>query len=133
MEIKDRIQEFIDSKGLEIKAFEKEIGVSNGSWKGAGSLSENVLLKVIGRWPELSSSWLLTGKGNMFADDNLISPNDSEELIRLRNENERLREELRRHKDPEQPRKESEVYLLWMEHMRITEKMQELYQKEKEG
>ena len=28
--------------------------------------------------------------------------------------------------------KESEVYRLWMEHMRITEKMQELYQKQKE-
>ena len=55
------------------------------------------------------------------------------ELEQLRKENKEIRAELARAKDPEQPKKESEVYRLWMEHMRITEKMQELYQKEKEG
>lgn len=53
------------------------------------------------------------------------------ELERLREENARLREEIRIKTDPEQPKKESEVYRLWMEHMRITERMQDLYQQEK--
>lgn len=129
MGIKDRIDEFISYKSLTVKAFEQEIGISNGLWSKAKTVSEDVLLKVILRYPELSSSWLLKGVGTMFGSDGA----ESEEIERLREENVRLREELRRKEDPEQPKKESEVYRLWMEHMRITEKMQELYQKEKEG
>lgn len=50
----------------------------------------------------------------------------------LLSENNSLREELKLKEDPDHPRKESEVYRLWMEHMKITERMQELYQKQKE-
>lgn len=63
-----------------------------------------------------------------------------EEVARLREEVARLREELRMKEDPDQPRKESEVYRLWMEHMRlseqlinVTDRMRELYQNQKEG
>ena len=63
-----------------------------------------------------------------------MSDKEKDNKIReLQEEIDYLREELRRKDDPEQPKKESEVYRLWMENMRITEKMQELYQKEKEG
>lgn len=64
----------------------------------------------------------------------------NEEIVRLKKENERLKEELCMMKDPEQPKKESEVYRLWMEHMKLSEqqmalsdRMRELYQKQKEG
>ena len=57
----------------------------------------------------------------------------------LLEENERLRDELSRRDDPNHSAKESEVYRLWMEYMRLTEmqmnltdRMRELYQK-KEG
>lgn len=133
MEIKERIQEFIDFKGFDIKAFEKEIGISNGLWAKTETISEKVLLKVINNWPELNASWILKGEGSMFIESNTTSSNTSDELIRLRDENEKLREKLRMKEDPDQPKKESEVYLLWMEHMKITERMQELYKKEKEG
>lgn len=58
---------------------------------------------------------------------------EDDELEQLRKENAELRSEISWMRDPEHPKKESEIYRLWMEHMRITEKMQELYQKEKEG
>ena len=139
MEIKDRIKQFMDIKGLTIKAFEKEIGSSNGSWSGAKTLSEDVLLKTLARFPELNSDWVLKGKGDMFSNDDVLTCNN-EELIRLREENEKLRNELRMKDDPEQPTKESEVYRLWMEHMRLCEqeialsnRMQELYKQQKEG
>lgn len=142
MEIKDRIKQFMDLQKLDIKAFEREIGTSNGSWSGARTLSENVLLKTIARFPELSSDWLLKGKGEMFVSNTGTSSNTGnagEELLRLREENALLREELRMKTDPDQPRKESEVYRLWMEHMKlskqqmkISDRMQELYQKLKE-
>lgn len=51
----------------------------------------------------------------------------------LEEENIKLRHELDRLQDPDLPNKESEIYRLWMEHMKITERMQELYKKEKEG
>lgn len=53
------------------------------------------------------------------------------ELERLRKENQELREELYRRKDHKMPEAESEVYRLWMEHMHITEKMQELFKSQK--
>ena len=66
--------------------------------------------------------------------------NDNSELLRLREENSRLREELRMMSDPNQPQRESEVYRLWMEYMKteerrmnINNRMFELYQKAKEG
>lgn len=77
-----------------------------------------------------------------FYDGAASSPKDDEdsELTRLREENQRLREELRMKSDPSQPKRESEVYHLWMEYMKteerrmnINNRMFELYQKEKEG
>lgn len=55
------------------------------------------------------------------------------QVLALQEENSKLKNELTRMNDPEHPKKESEVYLLWMEQMKITERMQELYKKEKEG
>lgn len=78
----------------------------------------------------------------VFYDGAASSPKDDEdsELTRLREENQRLREELRIKSDPNQPKRESEVYHLWMEYMKteerrmnINNRMFELYQKEKEG
>lgn len=56
-----------------------------------------------------------------------------EKVLLLQQENDKLKEELTRMNDPELPKKESEVYRLWMEHMKITERMQELYKSQKEG
>lgn len=56
-----------------------------------------------------------------------------DQISTLKEEIKRLKDELRMKDDPEQQTKESEVYRLWMKQMEITERMQELYQKEKEG
>ena len=56
-----------------------------------------------------------------------------EQILSLQEENRKLKNELTRMNDPELPKKEGEIYKLWMEHMKITERMQELYKKEKEG
>lgn len=70
MEIKDRIDEFIITKGLSDKAFESIIGISNGLWRKAKSLSEDVLIKVIEHFPEIDEVWLLRGQGSMIKADN---------------------------------------------------------------
>lgn len=65
MDIKNRIKQFVASKNLSDKAFEKILGVSNGSWQKASTVSENVLLKFVDKFPEVSVDWLLTGEGDM--------------------------------------------------------------------
>jgi hypothetical protein len=127
MGIKERIEEFINLKGLTVKAFEQEIGISNGLWAKTKTVSEEVLLKVISRYNEINSEWLLKGTGEMFSSEG----GDIESIDRLREENERLRLELRHKNVPGYINRESELFSLWMEHMRITEKMMELYQREK--
>jgi hypothetical protein len=128
MGIKDRIDEFINYKCLNIKAFEHEIGISNGLWSKAKTISEEVLLKVIARYPELNSDWLLKGTGGMFAHGGI----ENDEIELLREENTNLNKELERLKTLKLPTKDSKVYNLWMKFMDITSEMQGLYKEEKE-
>lgn len=56
-----------------------------------------------------------------------------EAVQQLQDENSRLKSEIVHLENPDREKKESEVYRLWMKQMEITERMQELYQKQKEG
>lgn len=61
MEIKDRMEQHRLQEGLSVQAFEKKLGVSNGTWKKAKSISEDVLIKFVRTFPDINSEWLLTG------------------------------------------------------------------------
>lgn len=130
MVIKDRINEFRQSKCLSIKAFEREIGVSNGSWKKTESLSEDVLLKTIERFPEIDAVWLLRGE-NYLSEDASNNENSNELIEKLKEENDNLKREIQRLISMKLPTKDSKIYNLWMKFMEITEEMQELYKEEK--
>ena len=56
-----------------------------------------------------------------------------EAVEQLQEDNSRLKSEIIHLQNPDRDKRESEIYRLWMEHMKITERMQELYQKQKEG
>lgn len=73
------------------------------------------------------------GETSVSQDHNKEIKSLKEQVLSLQEENSKLKNELTRMNDPEHPKKESEVYLLWMEQMKITERMQELYKKENEG
>lgn len=122
MDIKDRINEFRESKHLSVKAFEQEINVSNGSWEKAKTLSEDVLIKIITRFPELDPCWLLKGENR----DTSINVIES-----LKSENALLKEELKRIKALRLPTKDSKVYNLWMKFMEVTEEMSKMYNEAK--
>lgn len=90
----------------------------------------------------ISGDWLLSGEGEMIKDvtvnegswtaaddfrDNVKDLKHIQNRNRLLiEENERLRSELNRRNDPELHKKESEVYRLWMEHMRLSEKLMDI-------
>ena len=56
-----------------------------------------------------------------------------EAVEQLQEDNSRLKSEIIHLQNPEREKTESEIYRLWMEHMKITERMQELYKIQKEG
>ena len=70
--ILDRIKQFIDYKGIAVSAFERSIGMSNASFgkslKNGGAIGTDKLENFLKTYPEVSPSWLLTGKGNMLVD-----------------------------------------------------------------
>ena len=66
MNVKERINVFIEYKGIPIKKFEEKCGLSNGyissMRKGFG---EEKLNNVLKEFPELNREWLLYGEGEM--------------------------------------------------------------------
>lgn len=56
-----------------------------------------------------------------------------EAVEQLQEDNSRLKSEIIHLQNPDRDKRESEIYRLWMEHMKITERMQELYKSQKEG
>lgn len=68
--VKQRLINFIEYKGLSIRKFEQNVGVSNGFVnnisKGIGA---DKLQKILSIYPELNQAWLLTGEGDMIRGD----------------------------------------------------------------
>lgn len=68
-----RIKEFIDFKGLSVSLFEKEVGMSNGSFasqlKNNKTIGVDKLENILKKHSQLSPEWLLTGKGTMLKND----------------------------------------------------------------
>lgn len=65
----DRIIEFIDYKGISKREFASTVGISHSLIGKANAIGSDKLEKILSSYPELSSEWLLTGKGDM-----LLSP-----------------------------------------------------------
>lgn len=64
-----RIKEYIDSKGITVYAFEKQVGISNASFahqlKKNGAVGSDKLENILNTFPDLSAEWLLRGVGEM--------------------------------------------------------------------
>jgi transcriptional regulator with XRE-family HTH domain len=64
-----RLQKIIEEQGLSLNAFAQEIGVNRSTVShiltGRNKPSVEVLQKILKRFPDLSSDWLLLGRGGM--------------------------------------------------------------------
>ncbi len=85
----ERIKQYIDSKGLKTKAFERSVGLSNGAFaaqlKNKKSIGVDKLEKILKAYPELNPIWVLLGKGEMILPNytnETEKPLDSTEIIR---------------------------------------------------
>ena len=69
--MENRIQKIIDKQGISLNAFAQEIDVNRSTVShiltGRNKPSVEVLQKILKRFPELSTDWLLLGNGGMYA------------------------------------------------------------------
>lgn len=66
MNLKERLLEFLNYKGIEKSRFEKEVGLSNGFVDKAGNNTRlSSLDRISNKYPDLNINWLRTGEGDM--------------------------------------------------------------------
>ena len=63
--VRDRLLQFINELGISTRMFEQQCGLSNGFVRNTGdSIRRSNLDKISTVFPELHTTWLLTGDGN---------------------------------------------------------------------
>ena len=70
-----RIESVVKLSGLSINAFARYLGLPRGEnlyqiKKGNNGISRDLAQRIIHKFPQISFSWLMTGRGTMLADDN---------------------------------------------------------------
>lgn len=73
----NRIVDFIRQKGMSVRQFDISIGAANGYTlrmeKNNASVGSDVIERIVKTYPKLNLIWLITGKGNMFIEEQTIS------------------------------------------------------------
>jgi SOS-response transcriptional repressor LexA len=67
--IVDRVVKYLESKGIKVSAFEREMGWGNTTlskaYKTKGAIGSDKIEKILSSCPDLSPLWLITGQGPM--------------------------------------------------------------------
>ena len=80
MTAKEKIQKYIDFKGITIYKLEGSVGLSNGYWGKIKSISADVLIKIARAYPDISAEWLLRGDGSMIKTNSISIEKELEHL-----------------------------------------------------
>ncbi len=85
--VKERLMQFIESKGFSNRAFAKMISTSPNILSTASALGSDILIKISINFPNLNIDWVVTGRGEMLYRE-LPAPNrsDKEEELSLAQE-----------------------------------------------
>lgn len=77
----ERVKQVIDYYNLSVRAFEQNIGTSNGVIGRAilknTDISAAWLSIILDKYPMINALWLITGKGNMFVTNNEIGEGEN--------------------------------------------------------
>lgn len=84
MELKDRINQYLDFKGIKRVVFERNSGLSNGYTRNIkDNIGPEKLEGILEAYPDINKIWLLTGEGKMInsvsSDSEIASSDDFQE------------------------------------------------------
>lgn len=81
MTVKERIQEYLNYKGVSPTSAERELGWGNGAFTKAKSITVDRAKELLLYYPDLSAEWLLRGTGYMMLNktSDSIKANDFDE------------------------------------------------------
>jgi len=74
VDLKERLIQFIEFKGISKRKFCEKINVSHTYINGLKAMGSDVMLKISDVFPELNLIWLITEKGKMLNDPVKIDP-----------------------------------------------------------
>lgn len=78
MDLKSRLIEFIEYKGISVQSFELQCNLSNGAVSKMGNNTRRSTIDKISKsYPDLNTAWLLTGEGNMVLNNSDLEPQKS--------------------------------------------------------
>ncbi|MCD9575985.1 hypothetical protein [Flavobacterium soyae] len=101
----NRIKQYLDYKGIRVGAFEKVVGMSNGSFasqlKHNKTIGVDKLENILKKYTDIDIEWLLTGEGDMIKLDIL---RDTGEIYK---KTEKITEQAVNYKDLAEARKET--------------------------
>ena len=87
MGVVQRLQQFIEIKGISKYRFYQETGLSNGALDKGENLGSDKCEKILYVYPELNAEWLLTGRGSMLKGESITpqepQPAESADLVRI--------------------------------------------------
>lgn len=85
--ILERLKQYIDFKGISISAFEKSIGMSNASFgkslKNKGAIGTDKLENILSIYTDISPIWLISGVGDMIANDSSRQSTIEDKLLNV--------------------------------------------------
>ncbi len=81
MSTKERIQQYIEYKGITIYRLELDAGLSKGYWAKTKSISADTAMKISVVYGDISAEWLLRGDGDMIKSYDLEEKPNKYDLI----------------------------------------------------
>lgn len=77
----ERIKAYVKEKDLSLRQVSLAVGLSgaylSNSLKQGSTPSVDIISKIIDKYPDLNPFWLLTGKGDMIVEDDLVQESAS--------------------------------------------------------
>lgn len=77
MDIKEKIQQYLDYKRINTNQLETSIGVSKSYWRKTKSISANIVVEICRIYPDLNIEWVFTDKGKMLKTEDPEKPSSS--------------------------------------------------------
>lgn len=77
MTVKERLVQYIKTKGISMREFCRMIGVSETYVNSMrSSIQPDKLIRITHAFPDINAEWLLTGDGEMLKDNPMLPPVD---------------------------------------------------------